>query len=644
MDFNPMKLVLIGIFSLSYLNNVAGGSTVQTTEDHTNPLDNIYTTDVTDADDSLTNTIPPMLLGGSQNDSICTGPQCNISLTCPSSYCNINNTNNCTVEVKDGKAVYKCNCNDSWIGDQCDVFDHCSSNPCENNGTCEISQNTTHSSYKCQCMTGDQTKNCRLNEADDCTYRPPISTDAFITCIDRIDGRDLICAPGHTNPTDGCGDRENPTTFCTKYGQNCADEGYCKPFCNVEVCNGTSNCNFTTKPFPDTNTTDDCEMRFADGYTEKNCSSEDKLFDGNDDIVHNLTDCSPFFDTVCTGKFGNGICDPECDNADCLYDGWYCTENHNDTLDKQLLGGVVIKFARHPKPLFQYKLSMLTRTFLNVTLDKSGKTAYMKVRAENFTTVANVTRFLAGAIAKLPYLIAYVADVFVCEAGMWNPSTKCSKKCGSNCLRQGEEICHWETGACLHGCNDGVYGGTCSMPCPPGCKDKCYVKDGTPLCSECKPVFFLQTCNATCDIHCQGRMCQFSSGTCTCSVGRVWVNQTNSCQCQHGLFGNSCTEKCNTYCKDSGCNEVSGACAIGCISGYYGPDCSKKCVGCDNCDEKGTCPLKPDKNTAPVNDAGSDNTGLIVGVVVTLLLVPIIILVACCWWAHARSVWRVPDG
>ncbi|WAR23641.1 hypothetical protein MAR_037310, partial [Mya arenaria] len=175
---------------------------------------------------------------------------------------------------------------------------------------------------------------------------------------------------------------------------------------------------------------------------------EDKLFDGNDDIVHNLTDCSPFFDTVCTGKFGNGICDPECDNADCLYDGWYCTENHNDTLDKQLLGGVVIK---------------------------SGKTAYMKVRAENFTTVANVTRFLAGAIAKLPYLIAYVADVFVCEAGMWNPSTKCSKKCGSNCLRQGEEICHWETGACLHGCNDGVYGGTCSMPCPPGCKDKCYV-------------------------------------------------------------------------------------------------------------------------------------------------------------------------
>ncbi|WAR23639.1 hypothetical protein MAR_037308, partial [Mya arenaria] len=74
MDFNPMKLVLIGIFSLSYLNNVAGGSTVQTTEDHTNPLDNIYTTDVT-------------------------GPQCNISLTCPSSYCNINNTNNCTVEV-----------------------------------------------------------------------------------------------------------------------------------------------------------------------------------------------------------------------------------------------------------------------------------------------------------------------------------------------------------------------------------------------------------------------------------------------------------------------------------------------------------------------------------------------------------------
>ncbi|WAR23601.1 PEAR1-like protein [Mya arenaria] len=483
MDFNAMQIVLIGILSLLYLNNVAWGSTVQTTEAQTNPSDNIYTTDetkdVTDDTNCQNN-------GTCSNGScVCTGefggPQCNISLTCPSSYCNINNTNNCTVEVKDGKAVYKCNCNDSWIGDQCDVFDHCSSNPCENN-----------------------------------------------------DGRDLICAPGHTKPKDGCGDRENPTTFCTKYGQNCADEGYCKPFCNVEVCNGTSNCNFTTKPFPDTNTTDDCEMRFADGYIETKCS-------------------------------------------------------------------------------------------------RSGKTAYMKVRAEKFTTVANVTRFLAGAIAKLPYLIAYVADVFVCEAGMWNPSAKCRHKCGSNCLRQGEEICHWETGACLHGCNDGFYGGTCSMPCPPGCKDTCYVKDGTPLCSECKPGRFLETCNATCDIHCQVRMCQFSSGTCTCSVGRVWVNQTNSCQCQHGLFGNSCTEKCNTYCKGGGCNEVSGACAIGCISGYYGSHCSKKCVGCDNCDEKGACPLKPDKKTAPVNDAGSDNTGLIVGVVVALLLVAIIILVACCW-------------
>ncbi|WAR23602.1 NOTC1-like protein [Mya arenaria] len=431
MDFNAMKLVLIGILSLLFLNNVAMGSTVQTTVAPTNPLDNIDTT---------VETIDV------------TGPLCNISLTCPSSYCNLHNTKNCTVEVKDGQAVYKCLCQSVfWI-----------------------------------------------------------------------------------------------------------------------VCNGTSNCNFTTKPFPDTNTTDDCEMRFADGYLETKCSSEDMLFDGNDAIVHKLTDCSPFFDTVCTGKFGNNVCDPECDNADCLYDGWDCAENHDDTLDKQLPGGVVIDFARRPK---------------------SGKTAYMKVRAENFTTVANVTRFLAGAIAKLPYLIDYVTDVFVCEAGMWNPSTKCSQKCGSTCLPQGDEICHWETGACLHGCNDGFYGGTCSMACPPGCKDTCYVK-----------------------------------GTCTCSDGRLWSNQTNSCQCQHGWFGSRCTEKCNSNCEGGGCIEVSGACAMGCISGYYGPDCSKECVGCDNCDEKGTCPLKPEKKTG---NGGDNSEGpVVVTFIVVLLLSPVVVL-AC---------------
>ncbi|XP_052776669.1 neurogenic locus notch homolog protein 1-like isoform X2 [Mya arenaria] len=652
MDFNAMKLVLIGILSLLFLNNVAMGSTVQTTVAPTNPLDNIDTTvetiDVTGVDDSLTNTIPPMVLGGLPNKSTCTdgtnclnggtcdngscvctgeygGPLCNISLTCPSSYCNLHNTKNCTVEVKDGQAVYKCLCQSVfWIGNQCDVYDYCLSYPCQNRGTCEL---TNERSFMCHCMTGDQTKNCRLNEADECKNRPPVGTDYFITCIDRIGGYDLICAPGYTRPNDGCGYRENPTTFCTKYNQNCTNEGYCKPLCNVEVCNGTSNCNFTTKPFPDTNTTDDCEMRFADGYLETKCSSEDMLFDGNDAIVHKLTDCSPFFDTVCTGKFGNNVCDPECDNADCLYDGWDCAENHDDTLDKQLPGGVVIDFARRPKSLFQNKLSMLTRTFLNVTLDKSGKTAYMKVRAENFTTVANVTRFLAGAIAKLPYLIDYVTDVFVCEAGMWNPSTKCSQKCGSTCLPQGDEICHWETGACLHGCNDGFYGGTCSMACPPGCKDTCYVKDGTPLCSECKPGFFLQTCNATCDRHCRGGMCQFRSGTCTCSDGRLWSNQTNSCQCQHGWFGSRCTEKCNSNCEGGGCIEVSGACAMGCISGYYGPDCSKECVGCDNCDEKGTCPLKPEKKT--VNDDSNSDSVVIAIVVVAVLVLCIYVFVVC---------------
>jgi len=74
-------------------------------------------------------------------------------------------------------------------GERCDMKDHCLSAPCKNGGHCHVTNNT----YTCNCITGDPSKNCRLNEKDECQETPPSNTSAYITCIDRIGNKyDMI--------------------------------------------------------------------------------------------------------------------------------------------------------------------------------------------------------------------------------------------------------------------------------------------------------------------------------------------------------------------------------------------------------------------------------------------------------------------
>ena len=46
---------------------------------------------------------------------------------------------------------HKCECEKDWTGENCDVFDPCSSVPCQDKGICIADQKN---GYVCSCFTG----------------------------------------------------------------------------------------------------------------------------------------------------------------------------------------------------------------------------------------------------------------------------------------------------------------------------------------------------------------------------------------------------------------------------------------------------------------------------------------------------------
>ncbi|XP_052274322.1 cell death abnormality protein 1-like isoform X2 [Dreissena polymorpha] len=579
----------------------------------------------------------PCRNGGTCTNSTCrctanfTGWYCDIPIKCAASDCVENNTAKCEIEINQQPASFgaNCTCKSNYEGEKCQTRNDCISLPCKHGGGCYPMKNNTKP-YRCDCKVGDASLDCSMNEADDCKKTPPLNATSYRTCIDTIGSAQLICSPGFKGP--GCQFVVDVGDNCTQYGQNCSDEGYCKPLCNVQECNGTKNCAFTTTAFKKmTNATVYCEALFADGYHHAECFSEDMLFDGFDQTLNNLNECSPYFNSVCTKSFGNGKCNDDCNTDTCLLDGGDCS-NVTAWFPDPLPGGVVIQFRRPPVPGFHRNLSMVSRSLINATLEKNE--AFLKVRSTNFTTLGNMTRFLSGVIGKRPFLVDYVTDVFECPAGLWNTTNKCKSKCG-HCV-QIDDVCHWSTGKCLAGCQEGYHGDACDKKCPANCVGTC---DGneTAICNTCKDGFFGPQCNMPCDKNCMKDQCIFSDGKCECDSGMKWDG--TSCACPRGLFGEKCSMSCDS-CRDKDCDGSTGVCATGCVDGFFGTKCEQRChAGCKVCEKSGVCSeMSENEHSHGPVDSSSDNTGVIIGIVVAVLLVLIILGIACfCWRRRGQS-------
>ncbi|WAQ94324.1 NOTCH-like protein [Mya arenaria] len=83
--------------------------------------------------------------------------------------------------------AYRCDCPQA--------VDVCASNPCLNNGTCEVT-NIFYVTYVCTCPPGFTGTNCQIN-INECLSN---KCAEYATCVDGINNYTCICPPGFTGP------------------------------------------------------------------------------------------------------------------------------------------------------------------------------------------------------------------------------------------------------------------------------------------------------------------------------------------------------------------------------------------------------------------------------------------------------------
>ena len=75
---------------------------------------------------------------------------------------------------------FECECVDHWFGKTCDEYEHCSPNPCENDGVCFEKGNH----FECECSAHWTGKLCKENkcDSDPCGLGECIITDSELQC------------------------------------------------------------------------------------------------------------------------------------------------------------------------------------------------------------------------------------------------------------------------------------------------------------------------------------------------------------------------------------------------------------------------------------------------------------------------------
>ncbi|XP_071094625.1 uncharacterized protein [Haliotis cracherodii] len=159
-----------------------------------------------------------------------------------------------------------------------------------------------------------------------------------------------------------------------------------------------------------------------------------------------------------------------------------------------------------------------------------------------------------------------------CPPGMyWNGTTCAQCLDGLHAENKGSCPCtitgKWGS-KCEHQCNKGCLGGTCH-----------------PLsgeCDNCTRDKYNKLCDNTCAANCNN--CTDTSSNCHRTTG------TCLCGCIQGFYGGPCERRCPDNCRFKTCNS-SGICVHGCKEGYFGPKCHENCGGCEDqsCSRIGTC-------------------------------------------------------
>lgn len=84
-----------------------------------------------------------------------------------------------------------------------------------------------------------------------------------------------------------------------------------------------------------------CWEHFGDGVCNQECNNGPCLFDGRD-CEKKLQPCNPIYDAYCQKHYANGHCDYGCNNEECNWDGLDCERERPPEIAEGVMSMIVL--------------------------------------------------------------------------------------------------------------------------------------------------------------------------------------------------------------------------------------------------------------------------------------------------------------
>lgn len=484
----------------------------------------------------------------------------------------------------------------------------------------------------------------------------------------------------------------------------CNIKAECDSLIGNDVCDGNCNnlncsydggdCLLQNDPWSNCDQASICKTAFYIDRCDVICNNEACLYDQFKCKQLFTDDCI----TNCTNKWGNDVCDSDCDKVQCGYDGNDCNHAGN------VIPGTMVVYAKSIIPLASntarfigFALSLATRTIVSLKTslkyngsvpeieslgDAGVRVQYVVQNTPDCSTntytacwsnIQHVSNYGAAVSIVLNEFLqsielnVTITKVIACMDGYYGEF--CNNTCSVNC----KSGCYIFDGTCIDGCVGNYHGDKCDSTCSQNCQLGCISGStciggqcnsgftGSECTTECSTGTYGPNCAYNCSSGCMNNICSKTDGNCSCKAG--YNGTMCERECTDGTYGYYCNTTCGNCIYGDACDKFTGTCLTGCRAGYYGDlctdvcldgkhgaDCSQNCTNCvnDTCyPVTGSCRegcidgwTGSDCTTeiAVIDNTVSTTTTITIAIIVVLsVLVGSCLLVSLVLWRRSRK-------